>query len=631
MKKIFFTLLFIFTLPLLGYCVDNDNDGMPDEWELAYGLDITRDDSLEDNDNDGLTNIFEYQIGTYPNNPDSDNDGLPDGKEIAQKRTINVNTTTFDMQHAPEVISLSDRYLICWTSKNTDGDKTGIYGQFIDRLGRKIGSEFKINTTITGDQYYPMMAKTDSSYLIAWAGQSQVIKPDGKYGQIMDINGTPIGSEFFIDSYIQYLSKPRIASNGTGLVVVGCTHNANDTWDKVFAQFFDNEGTPIAVSVQVNTDTTGNHWHPIVASNGSNYMVVWLNEGLNGDSDGIFGQLLDGAGTKIGTQIQINTYPTDSQSYPKIISNGSDYMVVWDNENQDGNRDVFGQIISPTGDKIGQEITITIEHDQYGPYITSNGSTYLVAWTSNMQDGNGSGVYGQYISNSGIKRGGEFLINTLTASNQEVYSVTTTDNYFFVLWDSRDATSNATKGLFGSFFNDCGIRIGKTFQVTSQMQPIADFLKKPVIASIGEELCIVYPYVNDNWDIGAMITSVDYGTDPMLPDTDGDGMNDGDEIKAGTLPDNPQSVFAITGIYTNSAGDITLQWSGSTNPCVPYKIRWLDSLDAQQGSIDLLHENVTQIDNMRTWTDEGDNDAIAPRNAPSSEPTSMRLYQIYIQ
>ena len=47
--------------------VDTDNDGMPDEWEVEYGLDPTdaNDNSL-DTDGDGYTNIEEWLNGTDP-------------------------------------------------------------------------------------------------------------------------------------------------------------------------------------------------------------------------------------------------------------------------------------------------------------------------------------------------------------------------------------------------------------------------------------------------------------------------------------------------------------------------------------------------------------------------------------
>ncbi|MFO7713496.1 choice-of-anchor U domain-containing protein [Desulfosarcina sp.] len=45
---------------------DDDNDGMPDAWELAHGLDPFTDDSELDADGDGFTNLAEFQMGGDP-------------------------------------------------------------------------------------------------------------------------------------------------------------------------------------------------------------------------------------------------------------------------------------------------------------------------------------------------------------------------------------------------------------------------------------------------------------------------------------------------------------------------------------------------------------------------------------
>jgi hypothetical protein len=61
--------------------VDWDGDGMPDDWELAHGLDPEVNDANLDPDGDGLTNLQEYLYGSDPHNPDSDGDGIIDGQE----------------------------------------------------------------------------------------------------------------------------------------------------------------------------------------------------------------------------------------------------------------------------------------------------------------------------------------------------------------------------------------------------------------------------------------------------------------------------------------------------------------------------------------------------------------------
>ncbi len=50
---------------------DDDGDGMPDEWEVQYGLNPLLDDALGDKDEDGYTNLQEYGAGTDPTDPRS--------------------------------------------------------------------------------------------------------------------------------------------------------------------------------------------------------------------------------------------------------------------------------------------------------------------------------------------------------------------------------------------------------------------------------------------------------------------------------------------------------------------------------------------------------------------------------
>ncbi len=65
---------------------DADGDYVPDDYELANGLDPTdRRDAVLDPDNDGANNLEEYNAGTDPRvaGPDSDGDGMVDAYEVA--------------------------------------------------------------------------------------------------------------------------------------------------------------------------------------------------------------------------------------------------------------------------------------------------------------------------------------------------------------------------------------------------------------------------------------------------------------------------------------------------------------------------------------------------------------------
>ncbi len=76
---------------------DDDEDSLPDYWEIRYDLNLKFNDSTSDPDLDGLTNIEEYHYGTYPNTNDTDSDNLSDYDELKVYLTDpRVNDTDYD-------------------------------------------------------------------------------------------------------------------------------------------------------------------------------------------------------------------------------------------------------------------------------------------------------------------------------------------------------------------------------------------------------------------------------------------------------------------------------------------------------------------------------------------------------
>ncbi|CAA9508490.1 MAG: hypothetical protein AVDCRST_MAG30-2340 [uncultured Solirubrobacteraceae bacterium] len=60
---------------------DRNRNAIPDRWERAHGISVTKDQSRRDADRDGLSAWAEWRSRTDPRKRDSDRDRRPDGRE----------------------------------------------------------------------------------------------------------------------------------------------------------------------------------------------------------------------------------------------------------------------------------------------------------------------------------------------------------------------------------------------------------------------------------------------------------------------------------------------------------------------------------------------------------------------
>jgi hypothetical protein len=94
---------------------DDDDDTMPDKWELDNNLDPTNDEDKElDPDNDHLVNWMEFSVNTDPHNDDTDGDFIPDGAppgQVEDKNPANYNIdNTLNNIIDPDVVYIDESF-----------------------------------------------------------------------------------------------------------------------------------------------------------------------------------------------------------------------------------------------------------------------------------------------------------------------------------------------------------------------------------------------------------------------------------------------------------------------------------------------------------------------------------------
>lgn len=272
--------------------------------------------------------------------------GIPQGAEFQ------VNTFTAGDQGDPDVASDADgNFVVLWESAGQDGSSRGVFGQRYDALGNALGGEFQVNTFTSGGQDDIAVASDAvGSFVVVWESVGQDGSQNGVYGQRYSASGTPIGSEFPVNTTTANDEEnPHVDRNADGAFVVVWIADVQDgSGNGVFAQRFDASGNPVGVEFQVNSFTAGDQDSPSVALDADgNFMVVWQSNLQDGSGRGVFGQRYGESGNPLGGEFLVNTTTAFSQIHPTVAAArapGGDFAVVWDSlQDLDVSRGIYGQ------------------------------------------------------------------------------------------------------------------------------------------------------------------------------------------------------------------------------------------------------------------------------------------------
>lgn len=202
----------------------------------------------------------------------------------------------------------------------------------------------------------------------------------------------------------------------------------------------------IGTEFQVNSQTAGGQWYPSATGLSNGGFVVTWQDGLAGSTSGsstlgdasgsaVHAQVYAADGSKVGGEFLVNIQVTGSQATPVVtgLSNGG-FVISWQDQNSTSG-DIKAQIYGANGAPVGGEVLINsvTANNQNTPAITGlpNGG-FVVAWTN--QGSSAADVKAQVYDASGAKVGGEFLVNSTNPSfDQERASIATLSNGDFVV------------------------------------------------------------------------------------------------------------------------------------------------------------------------------------------------------
>ena len=200
------------------------------------------------------------------------------------------------------------------------------------------------------------------------------------------------------------------------------------------------------------------------------YVVTWQSQGQDGSLNGIYAQRYSAAGTALGSEFKVNTHTANDQEFPSVAIDASgDFVIAWTSNLQDGDSfGIFAQRFNAAGVVQGNEFQVNTFTTgiQKGPSVAMDATgNFVVAWGSYGPDGSGSGICARRYNAAGVAQGTEFNVNTYTTNRQDFPNVAmdlTGD--FVVTWDSLGQDGNGF-GIFARRYNSTGVAQGNDFQV----------------------------------------------------------------------------------------------------------------------------------------------------------------------
>ncbi len=393
--------------------------------------------------------------------------GIPQGSEFA------VNTITLGTQqtffassgtsHTPRAVAIDSDgdYIVTWTGQ--DGSLTGIHARRYNKDGvAQDAIEFGVNRTTAGRQAFSSVAMdADGDFVITWTSSQDdgLGISYGIYAQRYNSAGVAQDGEFLVNApSFADQNESTIAIDSTGNFII--TWTGNDAGGRgIFAQRYNSAGVAQGVEFRVNTETTGEQRASSVAMDADgDFVVTWTSNGQDGNLDGVYAQRYNNAGVAQGTEFRVNTTTLGNQQNASVsMDTTGNFVVAWSSDSQDGSGfGVYARIFDATGTPVSNEIQVNqfTTSDQRFPSVSvDDDGDFVVSWSSVAQplDALSTGIVARRFNKVGTPQGGEFLVNTTVLGIQQYPSVAVDANGGFVVaWTSPDA--NGT-GVFGQRFS----------------------------------------------------------------------------------------------------------------------------------------------------------------------------------
>ena len=283
----------------------------------------------------------------------------PSGEQIDQSILVNDSNLTGVRREPAVAIAPNNRFAVVWIDhRSSDSGQT--YIQWFDKTGKRLGGNMRVDTDTTNSWH------SNPAIAVGGNGSTTVVWSDGRtktrakdiWGQQYNRLGKKNGLNFQVNSRNpgdiadRVLPAIDIAPGGATMIAWIDYAMAENRWNEggdIYARRYTPDGGISQVFQVNNRSQTAEPYCPecrqgspsVAAAKRTNetkqdnsFVIAWTDYRNNENDADIYTQYYDGNGSQEGSNVQISSAPVNTwQDFPDIARNGhsdNGVLYVWD-------------------------------------------------------------------------------------------------------------------------------------------------------------------------------------------------------------------------------------------------------------------------------------------------------------
>ncbi len=383
-------------------------------------------------------------------------------------------------QRFPSAAFDGTNWLVVW--EDTRGDREAVWAARFSSAGVLIDSGGICVADDEDSRTGPEVAFNGTNFLVVWEdGRNHSYDIYGARvtpaGAVLDPDGIMISRSNETDEY------PAVASNGSEFLVVWEDDRSPGTDRDIYAARVSGSGQVLdTVNIAVATGADRQEY-AAVASYSGGYMVAWNDWRNRATTDGdVYACRVSTAGAVLDPSGIAVARAAEAQEYPMLVSGGANCLIVW-GDDRNGSGDVYGARVSGAGavlDPSGLPIHPSPNYWAGDPTVAFTGTDYLVVWEDDsMSGGTICNLLASRVTTAGAVLDPTGVPVTQSAGNEYWPVVCKGGSNLLVAWqDYRDVDPDiyaVRAGANGAPLDTAGAMLSRVLFIYEQFTPAAAF------------------------------------------------------------------------------------------------------------------------------------------------------------